>query len=65
MQSEIYAMQYIKKHTTIPLPMVYGSNLDVGNPVGTEYVFLELLPGRELTTFLSTVPNEVKAKVYV
>jgi hypothetical protein len=63
MESEIVTMDYIRKHTSIPVPEVYGFNLYSENPVGAEYVLMEALPGR-LLVGLPQIPNEVKPKVY-
>jgi hypothetical protein len=63
MESEIVTMHYVKKHTSIPVPEVQGFNLDSGNSVGAEYMFMDALPGR-LIVGLPQIPNEVKPKVY-
>jgi hypothetical protein len=45
MESEIATMKYIKQHSSIPLPIVHGFDLDPANAVGAEYMFMEALPG--------------------
>ena len=34
----------------IPVPRVYGYSATADNPAGTEYIFMELSPGRQLST---------------
>jgi hypothetical protein len=63
MESEIATMKYIKQNTSIPLPTVYGFDLDPTNTVGAEYMFMEALRGH-LTYNLTQIPDEVKRKVY-
>jgi hypothetical protein len=61
MESEIATMNYIKQNTSIPLPTVYGFDLDQDNTVGAEYVFMEALPGH-LTYNLTQIPDKSNGK---
>ncbi|KAF7303969.1 Altered inheritance of mitochondria protein 9, mitochondrial [Mycena indigotica] len=38
--SEVATMQFVAKHTTIPVPAILGWN-DTSQPVGTPYIFME------------------------
>jgi hypothetical protein len=45
MISEITTMQLVRKRTSIPVPHVYGFNVDAKNPFGFRYILMEALPG--------------------
>ncbi|CAG8681560.1 13184_t:CDS:2, partial [Racocetra fulgida] len=47
-ESEVAVMEYIRLNTHIPVPKVYYWNSSVNNPVGTEYILMEYLPGIRL-----------------
>jgi hypothetical protein len=65
MAHEIYVMNYVREHTTIPVPEVYGYNLEMDNQVGFRYIFLQALPGRSPQESLpQSVPDQYKHKVY-
>jgi hypothetical protein len=34
-------MQYIAKHTSVPLPAIYAWNSDASNPVGAKYMIMQ------------------------
>ncbi|CAG8845282.1 37333_t:CDS:2, partial [Gigaspora margarita] len=44
-ESEMAVIEYIHLNTHIPVPKVYYWNSSVNNPVGTEYILMEYLPG--------------------
>ena len=45
-RSEAVTMQYVKKHTTLPVPLVFGYNDSCDNAVGNPYIFMEAMHGR-------------------
>ncbi|KPM45205.1 hypothetical protein AK830_g1320 [Neonectria ditissima] len=47
-ESEIATIQYLKQHTSIPVPEISYHNLDPENEVGAAFVLMERLPGRHL-----------------
>src|SRR5271170_4815505 len=49
MKSEIATINFVKSHSTIPVPEVYGYNLHGAGPlngVGAPYILFQALPGR-------------------
>ena len=62
-KSEIATIQFIGMHSTIPVPKIYGYNLDESNPFGAPYVLFEALPGRVLNS-LPMVDENSKVLVY-
>ena len=66
MKSEIATINFVKSHSTIPVPEVYGYNLhDAGplNRVGRPYILFQALPGRMIHT-LPLIKDDVKTHVY-
>ncbi|KAL8974971.1 MAG: hypothetical protein Q9197_000812 [Variospora fuerteventurae] len=55
--SEAAVLQYVRDHTTVPVPRVLAWNDDPSNPVGAEYILMEKAPGVQL----HTVYDELKA----
>ena len=47
-ESEIATIQYVKQHTSIPVPEIYYQDLNPDNAIGAAYVLMEKLPGRHL-----------------
>lgn len=45
--SEVATMDFLRLHG-IPVPEVYGYSTTFANPAGTEYIFMELVPGTSL-----------------
>jgi Phosphotransferase enzyme family len=41
-------MEYIRSHTTIPVPEIYAHDFRVDNSVGAQYILIESMPGRHL-----------------
>jgi aminoglycoside phosphotransferase (APT) family kinase protein len=62
-KSEIATLAFIRRYSSIPVPEVMGWNVSKGNKVGGVYVFMSVLPGRELS-ILPCVPEEMKPRVY-
>ncbi|RMZ79907.1 hypothetical protein DV738_g3067, partial [Chaetothyriales sp. CBS 135597] len=46
--SEVATMEYIRRHTSIPVPAVLDWSDDPQNPVGTEYIIMEHAVGVQL-----------------
>src|SRR5579862_5218299 len=63
MESEIATIQFIRANSTIPVPEVYGYNLEQGNQFGAPYVLFQALPGRILKP-LPLLEDEIKPRVY-
>lgn len=43
--SEVATMDLVRRHG-VPTPIVYGYSADANNPVGSEYIMMEKVPGR-------------------
>jgi isoamyl acetate esterase len=63
MKSEIATIRFIRANSTIPVPDVYGYNLEQDNQFGAPYVFLQALPGRILKP-LPLLEDEIRPRVY-
>ena len=48
LDSEITTMHYVREKSNIPVPKVYGHDTSFSNSLGHPYMFLELVPGRQL-----------------
>ena len=58
MLSEIATMRLVRSRTTIPVPLVYGFDVDVTNLLGFRYILMEALPGHSSGRgFAETVPE--------
>jgi hypothetical protein len=44
-ESEIATMRYVREHTTIPVPEVYGYDTGTDNLAKTPYILMECIPG--------------------
>ncbi|KAE9390693.1 hypothetical protein BT96DRAFT_980162 [Gymnopus androsaceus JB14] len=47
-ENEVAAMDFVRNHTTLPVPKVYAYCSDSNNPVGVEWIIMEHMPGVEL-----------------
>ena len=63
LQSEVATLQFLKQHSRIPVPDVYGYSVDKNNGFGSPYLFMEALPGRILH-LLPVIDDDVKPHVY-
>ncbi|PKY07566.1 hypothetical protein P168DRAFT_98163 [Aspergillus campestris IBT 28561] len=46
--SEVAVLDFVRKHTTIPVPRVLAWCVNSANPVGAEYIVMERVPGVQL-----------------
>ncbi|KAI4267332.1 MAG: hypothetical protein L6R35_006859, partial [Caloplaca aegaea] len=46
--SEAAVLQYLREHTTVPIPKLLAWNDDPSNSVGAEYIIMEKAPGTQL-----------------
>lgn len=59
MESEIATMTYVREHTQIPIPHVFGYNLRLAeNPVNFPYILMECLKGNVYDELISVGPTE-------
>jgi Phosphotransferase enzyme family len=61
--SEVATMKYVKSHTNIPVPEVYGFCAEENNAVGAMYVFMSGATG-QLLDLLPKIPDQFKHSVY-
>ncbi|KAE9395298.1 hypothetical protein BT96DRAFT_885800 [Gymnopus androsaceus JB14] len=47
-ENEVAAMDFVRNHTTLPVPKVYAYCSDSNNPVGVEWILMEHMPGVEM-----------------
>ncbi|KAG5651991.1 hypothetical protein H0H81_006673 [Sphagnurus paluster] len=47
-ESEVAAMDFVRSHTPLPVPKVFAYCSEASNPVGTEWLLMEHMPGVEL-----------------
>ncbi|KAI0049863.1 hypothetical protein FA95DRAFT_777138 [Auriscalpium vulgare] len=52
-------MRYVRTHTTVPVPEVYGLLTDLTNPVGTPCALQEKLPGSSIDNVFYATPEDV------
>lgn len=59
MESEIATMAYVREHTQIPIPKVFGYNSRLaGNPVNIPYILMECMKGNAYHELMSVEPTE-------
>jgi predicted Ser/Thr protein kinase len=63
LMSELETMRQIKAHTSVPVPEVYFYDFDASNTVGAQYMFIERLPGRQLSTIWDQLSLDDKKSV--
>ena len=61
--SKVATMKYVKSHTSISVPEVYGFCAEENNPVGVVYVFMAGRT-REPLDLLLKIPDQFKHSVY-
>jgi aminoglycoside phosphotransferase (APT) family kinase protein len=61
--SEVATMCQIKAHTSVPVPEVYFYDFDASNTVGAQYMFIERLPGRQLSSVWDQLSLDDKKSV--
>jgi hypothetical protein len=64
MNAEVLAMQYVRRHTTIPVPEVYGFSSIIDPLVGCRYILMEALPGKPVDDRLSEIPQAYRATTF-
>ncbi|KAJ4306808.1 hypothetical protein N0V88_000176 [Collariella sp. IMI 366227] len=64
-ESEIATMEYIRRHTSIPVPPVIAYSSSDNNDLGYEWILMEMMPGEPLRKLWPTMPNEARVRVFV
>lgn len=60
---EVGVLEYVKRHTTIPVPRALSWSCDGSNPVGAEYIFMEKAPGVPLFQVWGTMTEFEKLQL--
>ena len=47
-QSEVEIMQFLRRHTSIPIPQVYAFDVCTANPIGVPFILMEFISGRSV-----------------
>jgi hypothetical protein len=47
--SGVATMKFVRHKTEIPVPRIFGYSIDSNNPVGSEYILMEYIPGVPLS----------------
>lgn len=63
MESEIATMEYIREHTTIPVPKVYAFETTSQNPAKLPYILMECIHGWRAPPRLQDLPAPVLHKI--
>lgn len=63
MLSEIATIRLGKEKTTVPVPQIFGNDVNGTNPLGYRYILMEALPGRVLdSTFSKAVQRYIRRR---
>ncbi|EAQ86780.1 hypothetical protein CHGG_08033 [Chaetomium globosum CBS 148.51] len=63
-ESEIATMEYVRQHTTMPIPRVIAFSSSDANELGYEWVLMEMMPGEPLRTLWGAMPDAARVKVF-
>ncbi|KAI7109973.1 hypothetical protein KC343_g10182 [Hortaea werneckii] len=55
-------MDLVRRHS-VPTPLVYAYSADANNPVGSEYIVMERIPGRSLTDIWYELCDKERVKI--
>lgn len=64
--SQLGSMRYVKRHTKIPVPEIYGYDFSSNNVAGAPYMFMELVQGMSVRKWLeeNTLSQERATEFY-
>ncbi|KAL1835867.1 hypothetical protein VTJ49DRAFT_5960 [Mycothermus thermophilus] len=63
-ESEIATMEYVRRHTSMPIPRVVAFSSSDDNELGHEWIIMEMMPGEPLRTLWPTMPEEARVAVF-
>jgi hypothetical protein len=61
--NEVAIMNYVRNHTTIPVPAVVRYDATWNNPLGREYTLLERVRGRSVDTMYDELSEDAKLRL--
>ncbi|KAL2184999.1 kinase-like protein [Thermothelomyces heterothallicus CBS 203.75] len=63
-ESEIATMEYVRRHTTMPIPRVVAFSSGDDNELGYEWILMEMMPGEPLRKLWSAMPEDARIAVF-
>ncbi|KAJ7693741.1 kinase-like domain-containing protein [Mycena olivaceomarginata] len=60
---QVATLEFVKKHTSIPVPGLYHSESDINNALGTRYTIMQRITGESLGTCWSSMSPEQRKDV--
>lgn len=62
-RNEVAILDYIKRHTTIPVPTVFAHDSSSDNELGFEWILMEKVPGKPLRDIWSSLSDNSKVVI--
>ncbi|KAL2265317.1 hypothetical protein VTJ83DRAFT_6417 [Remersonia thermophila] len=63
-ESEVATMEYVRRHTSMPIPRVIAFSSSDDNELGHEWILMEMMPGQPLRTLWPRMPEEARVAVF-
>ena len=63
-ESEMATMEYLRRHTTLPIPRVIAFSSSDDNELGYEWVLMEMMPGEPLRKLWPTMPDAARVAFF-
>lgn len=63
-ESEVATMEYVRRHSSMPVPRVIGYSSSDDNELGHEWSIIEMMPGQPLRTCWPTMDEDSRAAVF-
>ncbi|KAG7285357.1 hypothetical protein NEMBOFW57_009983 [Staphylotrichum longicolle] len=63
-ESEIATMEYVRRHTTMPIPRVIAFSSSDDNELGYEWILMEMMPGEPLRKLWPTMPDDARVRFF-
>ena len=64
MESEVTTMEYVKRHTTIPIPTLFGYDCTYSNPLGCPYLLMEHIDGKPLPDVVDELGGMTDGQIF-
>lgn len=63
-ESEVATLEYVRQHTTMPVPRVIAFSSSADNPLGYEWIITEMLDGVPLRTVWDRMPPASRSRLF-
>ncbi|KAL2160140.1 hypothetical protein VTH06DRAFT_1795 [Thermothelomyces fergusii] len=63
-ESEVATMEYVRRHTTMPIPRAVAFSSSDDNELGYEWILMEMMPGEPLRKLWSAMPEGARVAVF-